>query len=231
MFGHRIVTIGREFGSGGRLIGQKLAERMGVNCYDKELINLASKESGLCTEVFENNDEKPLNSFFYSLVMDTGALGGSFAGYMDAPLNQKVFLAQFETIQRLAERESCVIVGRCADYALHDYPNTIHIFISGELEDKVERVAAYNNVSRDKALDLIAKSDKKRANYYNYYSNKKWGVASTYDLCINSSLTGVDGAVDVIMKFIEVKEALQEEKEAEAAKTENEHKSNLFNPD
>ena len=130
MFGHRIVTIGREFGSGGRLIGQKLAERMGVNCYDKELINLASKESGLCTEVFENNDEKPLNSFFYSLVMDTGALGGSFAGYMDAPLNQKVFLAQFETIQRLAERESCVIVGRCADYALHDYPNTIHIFIS-----------------------------------------------------------------------------------------------------
>ena len=231
MFGHRIVTIGREFGSGGRLIGQKLAERMGVNCYDKELINLTSKESGLCTEVFENNDEKPLNSFFYSLVMDTGALGGSFAGYMDAPLNQKVFLAQFETIQRLAERESCVIVGRCADYALHDYPNTIHIFISGELEDKVERVAAYNNVSRDKALDLIAKSDKKRANYYNYYSNKKWGVASTYDLCINSSLTGVDGAVDVIMKFIEVKEALQEEKEAEAAKTENEHKSNLFNPD
>ena len=228
MFGHRIVTIGREFGSGGRLIGQKLAERMGVKCYDKELINLASKESGLCTEVFENNDEKPLNSFFYSLVMDTGAMGQSFAGYMDAPLNQKVFLAQFETIQRLAERESCVIVGRCADYALHDYPNTVHIFISGELEDKVERVAGYNNISKDKALDLIAKSDKKRANYYNYYSNKKWGVASTYDLCINSSLTGVDGAVDVIMKFIEVKEALQEEKEHE---TEQEHKDKLFNPD
>lgn len=229
MFGHRIVTIGREFGSGGRLIGQKLADRMGVKCYDKELINLASKESGLCTEVFENNDEKPLNSFFYSLVMDTGAMGQSFAGYMDAPLNQKVFLAQFETIQRLAERESCVIVGRCADYALHDYPNTIHIFISGELEDKVERVSGYNNISKDKALELIAKSDKKRANYYNYYSNKKWGVASTYDLCINSSLTGVDGAVDVIMKFIEVKEALQDEREKEDAQTERE--KNLFNPD
>ena len=229
MFGHRIVTIGREFGSGGRLIGQKLAERMGVKCYDKELINLASKESGLCTEVFENNDEKPLNSFFYSLVMDTGAMGQSFAGYMDAPLNQKVFLAQFETIQRLAERESCVIVGRCADYALHDYPNTIHIFISGELEDKVERVSGYNNISKDKALELIAKSDKKRANYYNYYSNKKWGVASTYDLCINSSLTGVDRAVDVIMKFIEVKEALQDEREKEDAQTERE--KNLFNPD
>lgn len=229
MFGHRIVTIGREFGSGGRLIGQKLADRIGVKCYDKELINLASKESGLCTEVFENNDEKPLNSFFYSLVMDTGAMGQSFAGYMDAPLNQKVFLAQFETIQRLAERESCVIVGRCADYALHDYPNTIHIFISGELEDKVERVSGYNNISKDKALELIAKSDKKRANYYNYYSNKKWGVASTYDLCINSSLTGVDGAVDVIMKFIEVKEALQDEREKEDAQTERE--KNLFNPD
>ncbi len=231
MFGHRIVTIGREFGSGGRLIGQKLAERMGVNCYDKELINLASKESGLCTEVFENNDEKPLNSFFYSLVMDTGALGQTFAGYMDAPLNQKVFLAQFETIQRLAERESCVIVGRCADYALHDYPNTIHIFISGELQDKVERVAKYNNISKDKALDLIAKSDKKRANYYNYYSNKKWGAAATYDLCINSSLTGVDGAVDVIMKFIEVKEALQLKKDIEAADEDYKENSNLFNPD
>lgn len=231
MFGHRIVTIGREFGSGGRLIGQKLAERMGVNCYDKELINLASKESGLCTEVFENNDEKPLNSFFYSLVMDTGALGQTFAGYMDAPLNQKVFLAQFETIQRLAERESCVIVGRCADYALHDYPNTIHIFISGELQDKVERVAKYNNISKDKALDLIAKSDKKRANYYNYYSNKKWGAAATYDLCINSSLTGVDGAVDLIMKFIEVKEALQLKKDIEAADEDYKENSNLFNPD
>ena len=231
MFGHRIVTIGREFGSGGRLIGQKLAERMGVNCYDKELINLASKESGLCTEVFENNDEKPLNSFFYSLVMDTGALGQAFAGYMDAPLNQKVFLAQFETIQRLAERESCVIVGRCADYALHDYPNTIHIFISGEMEDKVERVASYNNISKDKALELIAKSDKKRANYYNYYSNKKWGSAATYDLCINSSLTGVDGAVDVIMKFIEVKEALQHQREIEASDEDYKDNSNLFNPD
>lgn len=230
MFGHRIITIGREFGSGGRLIGQKLAERMGVNCYDKELINLASKESGLCTEVFENNDEKPLNSFFYSLVMDTGALGQSFAGYMDAPLNQKVFLAQFETIQRLAERESCVIVGRCADYALHDYPNTIHVFISGELEDKVERVASYNNISKDKALELIAKSDKKRANYYNYYSNKKWGAASTYDLCINSSLTGVDGAVDVIMEFIKVKEALQAREEREAS-DEDYKENNLFNPD
>ena len=226
-----IITVSREFGSGGRLIGQKLAERMGVNCYDKELINLASKESGLCTEVFENNDEKPLNSFFYSLVMDTGALGQTFAGYMDAPLNQKVLLAQFETIQRLAERESCVIVGRCADYALHDYPNTIHIFISGELQDKVERVAKYNNISKDKALDLIAKSDKKRANYYNYYSNKKWGAAATYDLCINSSLTGVDGAVDLIMKFIEVKEALQLKKDIEAADEDYKENSNLFNPD
>ncbi|MBO4288516.1 MAG: cytidylate kinase-like family protein [Lachnospiraceae bacterium] len=231
MFGNRIVTIGREFGSGGRLIGQKLAERMGVNCYDKELINLASKESGLCTEVFENNDEKPLNSFFYSLVMDTGALGQTFAGYMDAPLNQKVFLAQFETIQRLAERESCVIVGRCADYALHDYPNTIHVFISGEMQDKVERVSRYNNISKDKALDLIAKSDKKRANYYNYYSNKKWGLASTYDLCINSSLTGVDGAVDVIMKFIEVKEALQRRNEIESMDEDYKENSNLFDPD
>ena len=215
MYGHRIVTIGRELGSGGRLVGQRLAERMGVNFYDKELINLASEQSGLCKEVFETHDEKPLNSFFYSLVMDTHAAGQTFAGYVDAPLNQKVFLAQFETIQKLAEQESCVIVGRCADYALASYPNVVNVFITSNMDDKVERVSATYGLTRDKAMDMIAKSNKKRANYYNYYSNKKWGNAATYDLCINTSVTGIDGAVDLILKFIDVKENHREEKNSE----------------
>ena len=110
-----IVTIGRQTGSGGRKIGQMLAERLGVKCYDKELLDRAAKESGLCRELFENNDEKPTNSFLYSLVMDTYSLGYSSSPYVDMPINQKIFLAQFDTIRNLASAESCVIVGRCAD--------------------------------------------------------------------------------------------------------------------
>lgn len=207
MYGNRIITIGREVGSGGKTIGKKLAEKLGVKCYDKELINLASNQSGLCQEVFETHDEKPISSFFYSLVMDTHNVGQAFSGYMDVPLNQKVFLAQFEAIQKLAEQESCVIVGRCADYALNSYPNTTSVFISAQMEDRVIRTSETYNLTKDKAVEFIAKTDKKRANYYNYYSNKKWGSAASYDLCINSSVVGVDGAVDMILEFIRLKEA------------------------
>lgn len=206
MQGNRIITIGREFGSSGREIGEKLAETLGINFYDKELIALASKESGLCPEVFEKQDEKPVNSFFYSLVMDTHGMGQPLSGYMDVPLNQKVFLAQFDTIQKLAKQESCVIVGRCADYALASFPNVTSVFICGNMEDKVNRVAEAFHMAKDKAMDLIAKTDKKRANYYNYYSNKKWGSAGSYDLCLNSTLTGVDGAVHIILEFLKAKD-------------------------
>ena len=111
-------------------------------------------------------------------------------------------MAQFEAIQKLADREPCVIVGRCADYALASHDNITSVFVSGALPDKVERVAALYNISKDKAMDLIPKTDKKRANYYNYYSNKKWGSAASYDLCINSSAVGIEGAVDMILDFV-----------------------------
>ena len=112
-----VITIGREFGSGGHEIGMKLAERLGIKCYDKELLTEAAKHSGLCEELFETHDEKPTNSFLYSLVMDTYSLGYTTSAYMDMPINHKIFLAQFDTIKKLADQESCVIVGRCADYA------------------------------------------------------------------------------------------------------------------
>ncbi len=209
MKGNRIITIGREYGSAGKEIGEKLAKKLGINCYDKELIAMASKESGLCPEVFEKQDERPVNSFFYSLVMDTHGIGQPVSGYMDVPLNQKVFLAQFDTIQKLAKQESCVIVGRCADYALASYPNVTSVFICGDMEDKVKRVADHFQIGKDKAMDLITKTDKKRANYYNYYSNKKWGSAGSYDLCLNSTLAGVDGSVQIILDFIRIKEERQ----------------------
>ena len=112
-----VITIGRECGSSGRAIGRKLAESLGIKCYDKELLALAAKNSGLCEELFKTHDEKPTNSFLYSLVMDTYSMGYNTSAYMDMPINHKIFLAQFDTIKKLADEESCVIVGRCADYA------------------------------------------------------------------------------------------------------------------
>ena len=134
MTGNLVITIGRECGSGGRLIGNRLAEKLNIKCYDKELLTLAAKKSGLCEEIFESHDEKPTSSFLYSLVMDSYSMGYSTSSFIDMPLNHKVFLAQFDTIKHLADTESCVIVGRCADYALNDLKNCVHIFIYGDEE-------------------------------------------------------------------------------------------------
>ena len=125
-----IITIGRQLGSGGREIGQMLAKDLGIKYYDKELLTAAAKESGMAQELFENHDEKPTNSFLYSLVMDTYSLGYSSGTFNEMPLNHKIFLAQFDTIKKIADKEPCVIVGRCADYALADYPNCVKVFLS-----------------------------------------------------------------------------------------------------
>lgn len=206
MKGNLVITIGRESGSAGRLIGQKLAEDLGVKCYDKELLTLSAKNSGLCEELFQAHDEKPTSSFLYSLVMDTYSMGYTTSAYMDMPLNHKVFLAQFDTIKKLAEEESCVIVGRCADYALADYPNMVSVFICGEEKDKIHHLMEKHNISESKAKEIMIKTDKGRASYYNYYSSKHWSSARSYDLCINSSAVGYDGAVEIIKEFANKKQ-------------------------
>lgn len=200
-----IITIGRQFGSAGREIGYKVAKDLGIKLYDKEMLARAAKESGLCEELFETHDEKPTNSFLYSLVMDTYSLGYTNS-YVDMPINHKVFLAQFDAIKKLAERESCVIVGRCADYALEDNPYAVSVFIKASLDERVQRIKRIYELNDSKAADLIQKTDKRRASYYNYYSSKKWGEAKSYNLCIDSGLVGIDGAIDMILKFIELKE-------------------------
>ena len=205
MYDNTVITIGREFGSGGHEIGMKLAEKLGIKCYDKELLQLAAKNSGLCEELFASQDEKPTNSFLYSLVMDTYSLGYSNS-YVDMPINHKVFLAQFDTIKKLAENESCVIVGRCADYAREDDPNCVSVFIKAPMKDRVERIKKIYNITDSKASDLIQKTDKKRASYYNYYSSKKWGEARSYDLCLDSSDLGIEGAISLICEYIKIKE-------------------------
>ena len=205
MSNNLIITIGRQSGSGGKEIGQKAAEKLGIKCYDKELLALAAKDSGLCEELFETHDEKPTKSFLYSLVMDSYSFGYTSSGYMDMPINHKIFLAQFEAIKALADRESCVMVGRCADYALEDYPNRVSVFVTGNDETKVRRLAERNNVSEAKAKEIMMKTDKERSSYYNYYSSKKWGDVRSYDLCINSSVLGIDGTVDMILAFADAK--------------------------
>lgn len=203
--GYEIYTIGREFGSLGKQLGEALAQKLGIKLYDKELLQEAAKNSGFCEDIFENHDEKPTNSFLYSLVMDTYSSGGySTAPFLDMPLNHKVFLAQFDSIKKIAESESCVIVGRCADYALENNPDCISIFVRADLEDKIKRISKRLDVSENKAKDLIYKKDKQRASYYNYYTSKKWGDARSYDLCINTSQISIDDAAELIISYREL---------------------------
>jgi cytidylate kinase len=200
-----IITIGRQFGSGGREIGEKLAEHFGIKCYDKELLSRAAKESGFCEEMIQNHDERPTNSFLYNLVMDTYSFGYNASSFVDMPISHKVFLAQFDTIKKIADEGPCVIVGRCADYALADYDNVLNLFIHGDEECKIKRLKErFDDITTDdKAREIMNKKDKQRQSYYNYYSSKKWGRADSYDLCINSSILGIDGTVKFIIQYIE----------------------------
>ena len=198
-----VITIGRQFGSGGREIGEKVAEYFGITCYDKELLSRAAKESGFCEEMIENHDERPTNSFLYNLVMDTYSFGYNASSFVDMPISHKVFLAQFDTIKIVADEGPCVIVGRCADYALAEYKNVLNIFIYADEDSKTKRIMKKYNLSEVKAKDMCVKKDKQRQSYYNYYSSKKWGRADSYDLCINSSVLGVEGTVKLIAQYIE----------------------------
>ena len=204
-----IVTIGRQFGSGGREIGEMVADHFGIKCYDKELLSRAAKESGFCEEMIQNHDERPTNSFLYNLVMDTYSFGYNSSSFVDMPISHKVFLAQFDTIKKIAKEEPCIIVGRCADYALSDLPNVLNLFIYGDEECKIKRIRErFSDItSNEKAREMMIKKDKQRQSYYNYYSSKKWGRADSYDLCINSRILGIEGTVKLIIQYIEDYEA------------------------
>lgn len=202
-----IITIGRQYGSAGRYIGQEIAKYFGIKYYDKELLEHAANHSGICKELFENHDEKPTNSFLYSLVMDTYSFGYSSAGFTDMPLNHKVFLAQFDAIKHLAEEGPCVMVGRCADYALAENKDCFSVFVHADMEHRIARITKLYNKSEKQARDMINKTDKSRASYYNYYTNKKWGAAESYDLCVNSGCLGYDGAIRTIIEAVKIFDA------------------------
>ncbi len=201
-----IITIGREYGSAGREIGYKVADHLGIKLYDKEMLARAAKESGICQELFETHDEKPTSSFLYSLVMDTYSLGYSAGSYADMPINHKVFLAQFDTIKKIASEGPCILVGRCADYALEDFPNVLSVFIHADLSARIRRIARIYDLTDTKAKERILKTDKERSSYYNYYSNKKWSDANSYNICLDSSVLGIDGTAEAIERLVEIKE-------------------------
>ena len=200
-----VITIGRQYGSGGRVVGRALAERLEIPYFDKELLVEAAKDSGICQELFEDHDEKPTRSFLFSLVTGTGSRGDLGGSYMDMPLNHRLFLAQFDTIRRVAGEGPCVIVGRCADYVLRDQANVINVFIKADMQHRVAR-AIERGADPAKAEDVVRKQDKQRASYYNYYATSTWGDVTNYDLCIDTGKLGYDGAVDLLCDYISLRE-------------------------
>ncbi|MDX9946595.1 MAG: cytidylate kinase-like family protein [Bacteroidales bacterium] len=195
-----VITIGRQLGSGGRIIGEKLATKLGIAFYDKELIQLASQESGLGKEFFEQADEKKLYSVFGGLFGLRGTIAEEpFSTYYLN--NETLFKIQSDVIRKLADKGSCLFVGRCADYVLTGHPRILNVFVSADLADRVHRIAEQQKLTPDKARDFIEKADKKRAAYYNYFSSKPWGAADTYHLCVNSSWLGLDETVELIGGF------------------------------
>lgn len=193
-----IVTIGREFGSGGREVAIKLANLLDINFYDKKLIAEAARRSGLSDEYIEEAEEKVPGKLFYAFSMGFGMTSNNFSP-------ESVFNIQSDTIREIASRESCVIVGRSADYILRENPYCINIFIHAPLEFRVEQVSKRENVSKKEAAELIRKIDKTRAAYYDFYTNKQWGASKSYHLSIDSSILGVDETAAFIKQYINIR--------------------------
>lgn len=189
-----VITISREYGSGGGEIGRRLATYFNIPCYDKELLTIVAKESGYCKEYFEKYDEKPLKVLTY-FGFDTCSTS--------LPINHQLFLKQFNLIQKLANENSCIFVGRASDYALKEFDNVVNIFIHGDFEFRRKRVIIEHGVKEDISASVVKKIDKERASYYKYYTDTHWGDAKNYHLCLDTSFMGIDEAVRIIIDFIE----------------------------
>ncbi|MDR2385916.1 MAG: cytidylate kinase-like family protein [Tannerella sp.] len=197
-----IITIGRQLCSGGSEIGKKLSESLGIAYYDKELIVIASKESGLSAKLFEKADERTQKGISAGLFDSRFQFMGNTAIAYGWLSNDTFFKIQSDVIRNLAEKQSCVFIGRCADYILRNRKDCFKIFLSASDEDRIRKIMESENISVEKARDIMKDADKKRAAYYNYYTNKTWGAGASYDICINTSLFGIDGTVSVIEEMI-----------------------------
>ena len=193
-----IITISRQYGSGGREIGRRLAERLGIPYYDKELIILAAERSGYARSLFEEADQKASNSMIFSLMR-----AGSMVNSYDLPLNDKIYLIQSGVIQQVARQGSCVIVGRCADYVLQDRFPCVNVFIHAALHKRMDRAVKVYGLSPDDVQSVLLKTDKRRETYYNYYTGRKFGDARNYTLSLDSLGVGIENAVRVMADYVE----------------------------
>ncbi len=190
-----IVTIGREAGSGGGIIGRMLAESIDIPLYDKELLVAAAKESGLSPDIFERIDEKESYGFLQK------AFSSVFVDNDSYICNDNLFKIQSQTINNIASKQSCIFIGRCADYVLRQYPKLLRVFLCAPIDQRQKTIAQNLNLSDEEALRFIERTDKKRAGYYNFFTGKTWGKASSYDLCINTSLVGIENSADMVLKI------------------------------
>lgn len=204
-----IINIGRSLGSSGRAIGHILAKEFDIAYYDREILNLAAKESGFCPEVFERSDEK--NRFLRTLGNIIPFFGGGSTYYNNELSNENLFRLQSEAIRKAAADHSCIFIGRCADYVLRDFPRCVNVFITADMADRISSVVKRNGCTENEARSIIERGDKERADFYNFYSSGTWGAASTYHLCINSSVLGIDRTAEYIKQFIIDKLGFKEE--------------------
>lgn len=201
-----IITIARQYGSGGREIGERVAKALNIPIYDKVLITEAASKGDLNEEVLKKADESAANSLLYTLAMGSNTLGAAMHFGYKMPLNDKLFLLQSEVIREFAERGSGIFIGRCADYVLRDEPNVIRLFIYGDLDHRQQRVKErHPELKSAQIVDAIAKTDKRRSTYYNFYTGNKWGKYDNYDMAINSSTLGIEGTVELICRFAKMK--------------------------
>lgn len=197
--GKVVITIARQYGSGGREIGEKIAKELDIPFYDQNLITLAAEKSDLCHEAAAQADERNANSLLYTLAMGSTAM--LHTPHYNMPINDKLFLIQSDIIKEAAEKGSCVIVGRCADYVLRDRKDTVSVFIHADANIRAKHVAERGGITESEAFSLISKTDRRRANYYNFYTGKRWGETNHYDLCIDSGKIGMDNAAKLIAAY------------------------------
>lgn len=190
-----VITIGRQLGSGGKAVAELLGAKLGIPVYDKQIINEAAKESGLMPSLFERADERESNVRPMGLGL-WGLNSQVHSGYIN---NDTLFGIQSQTIEKIASQGSCVIIGRCADYVLRDMEGMLRVFITADEEDRISRICECREMGPKEAAQCIAQTEKRRSAYYNYYTFKTWGAAESYDLCLSSSLLGVEGCVEIVL--------------------------------
>ena len=194
---HKVITISRQYGSGGRIVAKKLADALGIPFYDNELITMAAEKTGLSVECFKDAEKTSVGNLFFSLTSLTPSIDS-----VGLPLNEKIFLVQSQVIKEVAKEGPCVIVGRSANYVLQDNPNCINIFLQADLPDRVARAVNTYHHDPQGAEAMVIKTDKRRANYYNYFTGGKWGKAENYDLILNTSRMDLDKIVEVIKTYV-----------------------------